>query len=129
MLLGSAALGVYFSTTPGCACGGIFPTRVHNLYTLNLLRDREPERVADKFLRDQSSRKCEPMRSDLCKHALQMDTVSDWRLQAREDSRSGVVLYYFVELKSDIPSDRWFEAAVWVDSDGGRWQVTDFKVP
>ena len=128
MFLGAAGLGVYLFTTPGCACESIFPERIYSLYALNPARDRAPEQVADKFLRGQSKGKCEPAGSDLCKYALQIP-LSDWRLEAREDDRARVGLYYYVHLKGDRPDDPWAEAAVWVDLDGDHWQVTDFSVP
>jgi hypothetical protein len=126
MLLGCAVMGVYLFTTPGCACESLFPNRIYNLYALNTARDREPERVAERFLRDQSNGQCRPMESKLCEKTL---ALSDWRLEAREDNWSGAVLYYYVHLKGDRPDDPWAEAAVWVDLDGDHWQVTDFSVP
>ena len=128
MFLGGAGLGVYLFTTPGCACESVFPERIYSLYALNPARDRAPERVADKFLRDQSKGKCEPAGSDLCKYALQIP-LSDWRLEAREDDRARVGLYYYVHLKGDRSDEPRAEAAVWVDFNEDHWQVSGFQVP
>ena len=125
-LLGSAVLGVYLFTKPGCACGDIFPERVYSLNALDPLRDRTPERVAERFLRDQGNGKCEPAGSFLCKYALASHAVLDYRLHAREDGWSGVVLYYRV--KAQEGSDQfWGQAAVWVDRDANGWKVTSYS--
>jgi hypothetical protein len=50
----------------------------------------------------------------------------DYRLQAREDDWSAVVLYYRVKAKEG--SDQfWGQAAVWVDRDANGWKVTNYS--
>ena len=57
-----------------------------------------------------------------------MVAVSDWRLEAREDKWSGVVLYNYAKVKGDhIPDDGQRRQSGLIFSDITR-QVTDFRV-
>jgi len=128
--IGSAALGIYLFTPPGCACADIFPERIYRFSALNPIRDRAPELVAQKFLREQGQGKCLSTDSGLCRNALNSRPVLDWRLAAREDVWNGVVLYYYVKARE---SDRghsdefWGQAAVWIDRQANVWKITGYS--
>lgn len=128
MLLGAMALGVYLFTTPGCACGDMFPARVYDLNALNPMRDRAPELVAQNFLRAQGQGKCQSIDAELCRYALTSHSVSDWRLVAREDGWTHVVLYYRVKTReSDSSREYWGQASIVVDRLRKTWQVTSYN--
>src|SRR6266849_9218666 len=98
-MIGTAVLGACLFTTPGCACGDIFPARVYRFSALNPIRNQAPELTAQSFLHDQGRGKCLPADSDLCRYALYSHAVLDWRLAAREDRLTDVVLYYRVKAR------------------------------
>lgn len=127
MLIGSTALAVYLAMKPGCACLDIFPARIYKLNALDPLRDRAPELTAQKFLHDQGQGKCQPADSRLCQYALNSHPVLDWRLAAREDSRSHAVLYYHVKAReSDRPGEFWGQAAVELERTVDVWRVKSY---
>jgi hypothetical protein len=126
-LLGvSGALGVYLLTAPGCACGDVFPEHVYRFSVFNPVRDRVPESVARAFLRDQGEGKCEPPGSDLCAYALKSHAVLGSRLVARQDTRTGVMLYYCVKTR-DSGEAFWGQAAVAVGRQSNGWKVTSYN--
>jgi hypothetical protein len=125
MLVGSALAGVYLFTTPGCACGNIFPERIYSLNALDPLRDRAPEREAQSFLRAQGQGQCRLTDPAVCAYALYSRRVLDWRLAAREDKWDSAVLYYRVKARDG--DEFWGQAAVWVDRDAGGWKVVNYS--
>jgi hypothetical protein len=126
MLAGSAGIGLYLFTAPGCACGDVFPEHVYRFSAFNPIRDRAPESVAQEFLSDQGQGKCEPAGSNLCAYALKSRVVLKSRLVARQDTHTGVVLYYRVKTQ-DSGEAFGGQAAVGVDRLGNGWKATSYS--
>jgi hypothetical protein len=129
-LISSVALGVYLFTKPACACANIFPSRIYSFYALNPIRDRAPELAAQSFLRDQSQGRCTQADSEFCRYVLRSYPVLDWRLAARKDSRTGVVLYYRVKARRSSPGEPdefWGQAAIEADRQATGWKITSYS--
>ena len=125
LFAGCAILGILLFTRPACACGDIFPIRLYELGAMNPVRDRAPEIAAEAFLKRQGQRSCDPVDLDLCRYALASHAVLDWRLVARENTETGVELYYQVQAE-DSSEKVWGQAVIDVDRTRNGWNVTAY---
>jgi hypothetical protein len=99
---------------------------------LNPVRSRDPERIADAFLRAASGGECSAgLREDFCSFVKRHPvTARDWRLVNRWDSRSDIRLFYRPTWVSREPGRNSDCAVIQVHLErvGPSWRVSGYGV-